>query len=70
MNGYMSGIACLNCGFSMIQRGCKVRCPRCGIFFDCSDGMLPLYESEGTEADPRKGERKLTVDDASRPQGG
>lgn len=62
----MGAIACLNCGFSMIQRGCKVRCPRCGIFFDCSDGMLPLYESEAADSALGKGAGKPTVDETSR----
>lgn len=31
---------CLNCGFPMLQRQCKVRCARCGYFEDCSDGAM------------------------------
>jgi hypothetical protein len=42
-------IACINCGFPMRENRCKVRCPRCGIFFDCSDGMLPLAEATPAE---------------------
>ncbi|MEZ6195418.1 MAG: hypothetical protein R3F20_06795 [Planctomycetota bacterium] len=42
----MSRIACIACGFSMVERGCKVRCPRCGVFYDCGDGMLPMPEGE------------------------
>ena len=30
--------ACVNCGAQMLQLSCKVRCPRCGYFEDCSDG--------------------------------
>ena len=29
---------CLNCGDILVQHHCKVRCPRCGYFEDCSDG--------------------------------
>lgn len=29
---------CPGCGTEMFDRGCKVRCPRCGFFLDCSDG--------------------------------
>jgi hypothetical protein len=29
---------CPGCGTTMIDRGCKVRCLRCGFFLDCSDG--------------------------------
>ena len=44
---------CLNCGWSMIEVGCKVRCPRCNVFYDCSDGMLPMPEAEPTRAEPQ-----------------
>ncbi len=29
---------CPGCGALMVDRGCKVRCLRCGFFLDCSDG--------------------------------
>lgn len=29
---------CPGCGLEMIDRGCKLRCRRCGFFLDCSDG--------------------------------
>lgn len=29
---------CVNCGTLLIQNHCKVKCPRCGYFEDCSDG--------------------------------
>ena len=47
----MPRVGCLRCGEVMEERGCKVRCPRCGAFYDCSDGMLPMPEAEepGTE---------------------
>ena len=28
---------CANCGRELEERGCKVRCKRCGYFEDCSD---------------------------------
>ncbi len=39
-------IACIVCGAPMLHHSCKVRCPRCGIFYDCSDGMLPMPEAD------------------------
>lgn len=29
---------CPGCGTQMVNRGCKLRCARCGFFLDCSDG--------------------------------
>ena len=29
---------CVNCGEILYERSCKLRCPRCGYFEDCSDG--------------------------------
>lgn len=29
---------CPGCSSEMFDRGCKLRCPRCGFFLDCSDG--------------------------------
>lgn len=36
-------IPCPNCNTTMVERGCKLRCPneRCGYFQDCGDAMLP-----------------------------
>ena len=34
----MSIFICVNCGAEMMARHCKVHCPRCGVFEDCSDG--------------------------------
>lgn len=45
----MAEIVCPRCTHAMSERGCKVRCERCGLFYDCSDGMLPLEVSEGLE---------------------
>ena len=28
---------CLGCGTEMYGRGCKLRCPRCGYFEDCTN---------------------------------
>jgi rubrerythrin len=28
---------CLVCGATMLDRGCKLRCPRCHYFASCSD---------------------------------
>jgi uncharacterized Zn finger protein (UPF0148 family) len=38
-------IVCTNCGAPMLSRSCKVRCPRCGYFEDCSDTGLPGYSA-------------------------
>jgi len=32
---------CANCGCELVERGCKVRCARCGYFEDCSDPSAP-----------------------------
>jgi len=32
---------CANCGRELVERGCKVRCPHCGYFEDCSDPSAP-----------------------------
>lgn len=29
---------CPGCGAELVDRGCKMRCLRCGFFLDCSDG--------------------------------
>jgi len=29
---------CPGCGTELVDRGCKMRCLRCGFFLDCSDG--------------------------------
>ena len=33
--------ACLVCGAVMHERGCRVRCARCGYFEDCANGLTP-----------------------------
>lgn len=32
---------CLVCGSPMDERGCRVRCARCGYFEDCGNGLTP-----------------------------
>ena len=34
-------MVCANCGLTLEERGCKVRCARCGYFEDCSDPSAP-----------------------------
>ena len=31
------GLACVLCGEMMLERKCKIVCPRCGCTRDCSD---------------------------------
>ncbi len=31
------GLTCEICGFRMLSRQCKIRCPNCGYTRDCSD---------------------------------
>lgn len=52
MRAMKSAISCIRCGSAMEERGCKVRCSRCGLFYDCSDGMLPMPEAEPAPAGP------------------
>jgi predicted RNA-binding Zn-ribbon protein involved in translation (DUF1610 family) len=49
----MARIACIACGHEMIEHSCKVKCPRCGIFYDCGDAMLPMPEGEASAAEVR-----------------
>ena len=35
------GMTCVNCGQELQEHRCKVRCPRCGYFEDCSDPSAP-----------------------------
>lgn len=30
-------LVCPNCDGPMLDRGCKLQCPRCGYFMGCSD---------------------------------
>jgi hypothetical protein len=32
---------CINCGRELVENRCKVRCPECGYFEDCSDPSAP-----------------------------
>lgn len=32
---------CVNCGRALYDDRCKVRCPHCGYFEDCSDPSAP-----------------------------
>lgn len=32
-----NNLVCEACGFRLEERGCKVRCKRCGYFRSCSD---------------------------------
>lgn len=38
MAGEQFRFVCLNCGMYLDQKQCKMKCPRCGYFEDCSDG--------------------------------
>jgi hypothetical protein len=35
------GMVCANCGRELVEHRCKVRCPACGYFEDCSDPSAP-----------------------------
>jgi|GEM_PF-4302345 len=47
------GIVCIRCGTRLAEWKCKLQCPRCGYFEDCSDGgtnlahEVILKEAEG-----------------------
>lgn len=32
---------CVSCGAGMHERACRLRCPRCGYFEDCENGLTP-----------------------------
>lgn len=34
-------MVCANCGRELVENRCKVRCPECGYFEDCSDPSAP-----------------------------
>jgi len=34
-------MTCVNCGRDLYEDRCKVRCPNCGYFEDCSDPGAP-----------------------------
>ncbi len=34
-------MVCANCGRELVEHRCKVRCPVCGYFEDCSDPGAP-----------------------------
>ncbi len=34
-------MVCANCGRELVENRCKVRCPGCGYFEDCSDPSAP-----------------------------
>jgi hypothetical protein len=36
--GQEGDFVCIVCGTIMYGRSCKLRCPKCGYFEDCSDG--------------------------------
>lgn len=37
-------ICCDNCGARMIERGCKLVCPRCAYYYSCSDYLYPASD--------------------------
>ncbi len=40
---------CPNCGTDMWGNHCKLRCPKCGLFEDCSDGIGANMNFDETE---------------------
>jgi len=34
-------MTCVNCGLELVENRCKIRCPQCGYFEDCSDPSAP-----------------------------
>jgi hypothetical protein len=53
------GLNCVNCGRELYEDRCKVRCPHCGYFEDCSDPSAPgewVPRAEGAPGpDPESG---------------
>lgn len=39
--GTSSAYVCVACGAPMLERACRARCPRCGYFEDCENGLTP-----------------------------
>ncbi|HVU10119.1 MAG TPA: hypothetical protein VHD90_02530 [Phototrophicaceae bacterium] len=37
LTNYTLSTVCPACGAETIRRACKVRCPRCGFLWDCSE---------------------------------
>ncbi len=46
---------CANCGRELVENRCKVLCPECGYFEDCSDPSAPGEWSPAPAAAPRAG---------------
>lgn len=46
---------CDLCGFTMIERHCKVICPNCGQRWDCSDVTIWVGDGRALGTDKRPG---------------
>jgi hypothetical protein len=47
---------CERCGHATMSLHCKIRCPNCGHFLDCTDLEIPGGAGEGHGAQEQDGE--------------
>ncbi len=56
-------LACIQCGAALLELKCKLKCPRCGYFEDCSDGGTNIAQ----ETYLKSSNKKLQVVDPNKP---
>ncbi len=47
-------LACIQCGAPLLELKCKLKCPRCGYFEDCSDGGTNIAQETYLKSSNKK----------------